>query len=435
MKVTSRQDDGRAPWVETPPSTADCLCVPRNIVLLLPCYQELSPLRDALFPFQSWSLQLPASPMITPLIGCGLLVLLAAFRVLPGIKRMPRWYSILVPLGLWLLAVNVWMPAPKTYLDSPAPGLVLKAKQKLDAQDLAGIQYVILVEGSSLTWNGFDGNRVETVLTEHGIPALVLQFSYAGANHPERYQFLKEFVRALRPDQLDALRRTKVILCREVEVGYDTNPLRGFLKNGSTGRSMRYLGPDNVPVVFSWLALKFGAIDWFKKHNLLTDLAGCGLFNLFHVGYVPRVQEPPPTAKTEPFLPNITQSPTFTASGSLDSVADAVVDRRSIANFSSNLPWQRKRDRDFREIFRGLVTSECYFTFPSWSKFDANYNAWKRRQSGNGLFFDGTNTQLVKELDKPALWYDQLHLQLPGAEIYSEAFAKYLIEQIESKSL
>jgi hypothetical protein len=41
----------------------------------------------------------------------------------------------------------------------------------------------------------------------------------------------------------------------------------------------------------------------------------------------------------------------------------------------------------------------------------------------------------VNELDQPALWYDQLHLQLAGAEIYSEAFAKYLVEQIQSKSL
>ena len=398
--------------------------------LLHRIYQELSLLRDVLFPLRS-----PDLTMLTPLIACGLLVLLAAVRVSAGIKRMPRWYSLLFPLGLWLLAINIWMPAQTSYLDSPAPGLVLKAKQKLDAQNLAGFQYVILVEGSSLTMNGFDGNRVQTVLTEHGIPALVLQFSYAGANHPERYQFLKEFMRALRPDQIDALRRTKVILCREVEVGYDTNPLRGFLSNGSTGRSMRYLGPDTFPVVFSWLALKFGAIDWFKKHNLLADLAGCGLFNLFHVGYVPRIQEAPPTDKTEPFLPNITQSPTFKANGSLATVADAVLDERSAANFTSNLPWQKKRDHDFREIFQGLITSECYFTFPSWSKFDADYNAWKRRQSGNSLFFDGTDRQLVKELDQPWLWYDQLHLQLPGAEIYSEAFAKYLIEQIQSKSL
>jgi hypothetical protein len=373
--------------------------------------------------------------MITPLLGCALLAVLAAIRVTPGIKRMPRWYSLLIPLGLWVVVINVSMPAPKSYPDSPAPGLVLQAKQKLDAQDLARVQYVILVEGSSLTMNGFDGNRVQTVLTRLGIPAIILQLSSAGANHAERYQYLKEFMEALRPDQIDALRRIKVVLCHEVELGYDRNPLNGFLRNGSTGRSMRYLGPDNFPIIFSWLALKFGPTDWFKKHNLLTDLAGCGLFNLFHVGYVPRMEELVPTAKTEPFFPNITQSPTFTAIGSLDAVADAVLDKRSAANFSSDLRWQRKRDRDFREIFRGLITSECYFTFPSWSKWDADYNAWKRRQPGKALFFDGTGTLLVKELDQPALWYDQLHLQLAGAEIYSEQFAKFLVEQIQSKSL
>jgi hypothetical protein len=373
--------------------------------------------------------------MITPLVGCGLLAVFAAIRVSPGIKRMPRWYSLLIPLGLWLVVINVSMPAPKSYPDSPAPGLVLQAKQKLNAQGLTGVQYVILVEGSSLTMNGLDGNRVQAVLSEHGIPALVLQLSFAGANHAERYQYLKEFIEALRPDQIDALRQIKVILCREVELGYDKNPFNNFLSNGSTGRSMRYLGPSNFPIIFSWLALKFGPTDWFKQHNLLTNLVGCGLFNLFHVGYLPRVQELPPPAKTEPFVPNIAQSPTFRASGSLDAVADAVLDKRLIATFSKNQRWQRKRDRDFRDLFRGIPTSECYFAFPSWSKWDADYNLWKRHQPSEALFFDGTGTPLVQELNTPSLWYDQLHLQLPGAEIYSEELGRFLVEQIQSKSL
>src|SRR5258708_12139865 len=226
------------------------------------------------------------------------------------------------------------MAAPKSYRNSPGSGLVLQAKEKLDGHDRARVQYVILVEGSSLTMDGFDGSRLQTVLTEHGIPAIIPQLSSAGANHAERYQYLKEFMEALRPDQIDALRRIKVVLCREVELGYDRNPLNGFLRNGSTGRSMRYLGPDNFPIIFSWLALKFGATDWFKKHNLLTDLAGCGLFNLFHVGYVPRMEELAPTAQTDPFFPNITQSPPFTATGSLDAVATPLLNKRSLTNFS-----------------------------------------------------------------------------------------------------
>src|SRR5258708_19453156 len=159
--------------------------------------------------------------MITPLLGCALLAVLAGIRVSPGIKRMARWYSYLIPLGLWVVVINVSMPAPKSYPDSPAPGLVLQAKQKLDAQDLARVQYVILVEGSSLTMNGFDGNRVQTVLTEHGFPAIILQLASAAANHAESYQYLKEFLEALPRAQIDALRRIKVCLCRGWELGYD----------------------------------------------------------------------------------------------------------------------------------------------------------------------------------------------------------------------
>jgi hypothetical protein len=373
--------------------------------------------------------------MMVPLVGCLLLVVLAAIRVPSGFGRMPRWYSLLVPLGLWLVIINLSMPLPKSYPDSPAPGLVLQAVQKLDPEALAGIQYVIIVEGSSVTWNGFDGERVQRVLAEHGLPSLVIQLSFAGANHAERYEYLKEFVEALRPDQLDALRRVKLFLCREVELGYDKNPLNNFLRNGSTGRSLRYLAPPNVPIIFSWLALKYGPIDWIREHTLLSNLTGCVLFNLFHVGYLPRIESLTAPAKTEPFIPNLTQSPGFAPRGSLDSVHDSALDKRLTSMFAKNLAWQKKRDGDFRGVFRGLIKSEYFFAFPSWSKPNADYNIWKRRQPGNERFFDGDATRLVDELNSPSLWYDQLHLQQAGADLYSDEFGKYLVEQIQSKSL
>jgi hypothetical protein len=371
--------------------------------------------------------------MTIPLAGCILLVLLAAMRM--PTTRMPRWYSFLVPLLLWLVVVNLSMPLPKSYPDSPAPGLVLRAVQKLDHQPLTGIQYLIVVEGSSLTMNGFDGNLVQQVLTENGISSLVIQLSFAGANHAERYEYLKEFVEALRPDQVDALSRVKLILCREVELGYDRNPVSNFLRNGSTGRSLRYLDPPNVPVIFSWLALKYRPINWIREHTLLTNLAGCELFNLFHVGYVPRMLDLAPPAKTEPYIPNYTQSPGFAPNGSLASVQDSVLDKRLTSDFAGNVAWQRKRDSDFRKVFRGLAVSQCYFAFPSWSKQNADYNAWKHRQPGNELFFDGDGTSLMEELNAPSLWYDMLHLQEPGAEIYSKDFGKYLVGRIRSGDL
>ncbi|HXM04093.1 MAG TPA: hypothetical protein VN939_15890 [Chthoniobacterales bacterium] len=371
--------------------------------------------------------------MTIPLAGCILLVLLAAMRM--PTTRMPRWYSLLVPLLLWLVVVNLSMPLPKSYPDSPAPGLVLRAVQKLDHQPLTRIQYLIVVEGSSLTMNGFDGNLVQQVLTENGISSLVIQLSFAGANHAERYEYLKEFVEALRPDQVDALRRVKLILCREVELGYDRNPVSNFLRNGSTGRSLRYLDPPNVPMIFSWLALKYRPINWIREHTLLTNLAGCELFNLFHVGYVPRMLDLTPPAKTEPYIPNYTQSPGFAPNGSLASVQDSVLDKRLTSDFAGNVAWQRKRDSDFRKVFRGLAVSQCYFAFPSWSKQNADYNAWKHRQPGNELFFDGDGTSLMEELNAPSLWYDMLHLQEPGAEIYSKDFGKYLVGRIRSGDL
>jgi hypothetical protein len=372
--------------------------------------------------------------MMVPIVGCVLLVVLAAIRLRPSTGRMPRWYSVLLPLGFWLLIINLAMPLPKSYPDSPAPGLVLQAVQKLDREGLAGIQYVIVVEGSSVTMNGLDGERVQRVLRQNGIPALVIQLSFAGANHAERYEYLKEFMEALRPDQLEALRRVNVVLCREVELGYDKNPVDNFLRNGSSGRSLRYLGPSNVPIIFSWLALKYRPITWIREHTVLTNLAGCVLFNLFHVGYVPRMEALAMPTKTEPFIPNLKQSPEFTPRGSLASVQDSALDKRLTSTFAENLAWQKKRDQDFKNLFRGLIKSEYFFAFPSWSKPNADYNLWKRRQPGNERFFDGDATSLMDELNSPSIWYDQLHLQQAGAELYSDEFGKYLAERIQSKS-
>jgi hypothetical protein len=373
--------------------------------------------------------------MIVPLLGSVLLILLAAAKASPRLRRMPRWYAWLLPLVVWLAGVNLWMPLSKSYSDSPAPGLVLQAVRKLDGQALTGIQYIFIVEGSSVTWNGFDGNRVQSLLNQHGIPALVIQLSAAGANHAERFEYLKEFVAALRPDQIEGLRTAKVVLCREVELGYDKNPVNNLLRNGSTGRSLRYLGPANLPVVFSWLALKYRPIDWIREHTVLAELAGCGLFNLFHIGYLPRVEDLTAPAKVEPFVPNTTQSPGFAPNGDLYPPKDIALDKKETSVFVANLPWQKKRDDDFRGVFGGLAPEQCFFAFPSWSRPNACYNIWKSRQHTKFLFFDGEGTPLEEKLNIPSLWYDVLHLQLPGAEIYSEEFAEYLVEKIQAKDL
>ena len=372
--------------------------------------------------------------MLVPLIGSFLLVLLAAVRVSPGLRRLPRWYALLIPLVLWLVVANLAMPLPKSYPDSPAAGLVFKAVQQLNLQSLSGIQYVFIVEGSSLTMNGFDGDRVQTVLNRSGIPSLVVQLSCAGANHAERFEYLKEFMDALRPEQVDALRKKKVVLCHEVELGYDKNPLLNFLRNGPTGRTMRYLCPENIPMIFSWLGAKYTFNQWFREHTLLSNVVGCGLFNLFHIGYLARIQELPAPYKENGFRPNDTQSPGFVASKSLYPPPDSAVDKKLAQEYAQNLRWQKKRDHDMRQVLRGLVTKQCYFAFPSWAQPDAYYNLWKTRQA-DALFFDGDGTALVNKLNSLSLWQDALHLQAPGAEIYSEEFAKYLVERIRSKDL
>ena len=361
--------------------------------------------------------------------GCLLLIVLAAIRPLFRRARLPHLLALLLALGLWLIVVNLLLPL--SYRDSPAGGLVSQGIQKLDHQSLARAQYVFVIEGSSVTTNGLDGSLVESLVNQKGIPAIVIQLSASGANHAERLEFLREFVDALTPDQLDGLRRAKLVLCREVELGYDKNPLNGFLRNGPTDRSLRYLGPCNLPVISAWLALKHGPFGLIKRHTTVTEFIGYGLFNLFHVGYLARPLDFQTSSKTEPFIPNDTQSKGFAPKEDLCPPA-SVLNQQLAAYFSRNLPWLRQRDRDFSNLFRGLVRAQCYFACPSWFHLNSAYYIWKTQTTRDRLFFNGEQTSLVNQLNDPALWYDELHLQRAGAKIFSEAFAEYLVERIRA---
>jgi hypothetical protein len=366
------------------------------------------------------------------IVGAFILVILAGVRPRFRSGRAPLLVGILVPMALWIAVVNYLFPLPDSYPDSPAGGLVAQGIQKLDPQALARAHYLFIIEGSSVTKYGLDGALVQSRLNEKGIPAIVVQLSAGGANHAERYEFLREFVDALSPEQFQRLHHLTVILCREVELGYDKNPLNNLLRNGSTGRSLRYLLPVNFNTFSRWLVLKFGPAQWLREHTTLGEFLGCELFNAFRIGYLLRVENLPPTTKTEPFIAYDTQSPGFAPAGSLYPSPDLVLDKGLVAQFKENIPWQRRRDADFQKVFRGLVKSQCYFAFPTWFKTNSAYNIWKHRTTKDHLFFDGAQTPLVDQLNNPALWYDELHLQRPGAKIYSEAFADYLMQRVQA---
>jgi hypothetical protein len=370
-----------------------------------------------------------ASLVIT---GAFILVILAGVRPRFRSGRVPILVGILVPMALWVAIVNYLFPLPHSYPDTPADELVAQGIRKLDPQALARAHYLFIIEGSSVTMNGLDGALVESRLSEKGIPAIVVQLSAPGANQAERYEFLREFVDALSPEQFQRLHHLTVVLCREVELGYDKNPFNNLLRNGSTGRSLRYLLPLNFTTFSRWLVLKFGPARWLREHNTLAEFLGCELFNAFHIGYLLRVEDLPPPNKAEPFLPYDNQRPGFAPAGPLYPPSDLVLDKGLVAQFKENIPWQRQRDADFQKVFRGLVKTQCYFAFPTWFKPNSAYNLWKHRTTKDHLFFDGEQTPLVDQLNDPALWYDELHLQRSGAKIYSEAFADYLMQRVQA---
>jgi hypothetical protein len=373
--------------------------------------------------------------MIVPVVGSVLLVLIAG--LIPG-KRpsviLCSAYGVAVCL-VWLVALNLFAPLKPSYPDAATTRVVEFGRDRLKQDERSLGQYVFVIEGSSPTSRAIDGDELEMQLRSAGISASVIQIALDGANHVERLQILREFVRELSATEIERLKRSHVILCREVEYYYDRDPFNKVESNAFTDRTLSYINLQNLPEIIGWFGLNSHWIGLIRKRDLVGSMIAMEAFNLFRVGYLERIQTGGSLPPQNGFIPRETRSPDFNPSGPLPLNFPSDPSKTDLKIYHSTTAWVASRDAEYEKLLEKVGATPCFFSVTSWSSPMYRYNLWLSQSPKHQPFFNGDTEALRKSLADPGLWADELHLKPAGARIFTQAFANYFIDAIKKQQL
>jgi hypothetical protein len=373
--------------------------------------------------------------MIVPVVGSVLLVLIAALtpRKRPSLILGSTYGAA---LGLvWLITLNLFAPLKPSFPDAATTRVAQFGSDRLKRDDRPLGQYVFVIEGSSPTSHAIDGELLEAQLRSAGIAASVIQIALDGANHVERLQILREFVQGLGASAIEQLKRSRVILCREVEYYYDRDPFNKIESNTFTDRTLSYVNLQNLPEIIQWFGLNSHWIGLIRKRDLARSIIAMEAFNLFRVGYLDRIQTGRSLPPQNGFVPRESRSPNFNPSGPLPLKFPSDPSKTDLKIYHSTMAWVAARDAEYDELFENVGATPCFFSVTSWSAPMYRYNLWFSQSPKHQPFFNGDTEALRKSLADPGFWADEQHLKPAGARIFTQAFADYFIDAIKDHQL
>jgi hypothetical protein len=373
--------------------------------------------------------------MIVPIVGSILLILIAGLtpRRKPSLIRCSG-FGVVVGL-VWLITLNVFTPLKLSFPDAATTRVAEFGCDRLKQEERSLGQYVFVVEGSSPTSRAIDGDQLETELRSAGIAASVIQIALDGANHVERLQILREFLQALGAAEIEQLKRSRVILCREVEFYYDRDPFNKVESNAFTDRTLSYINLQNLPEIIRWFGLNSHWIGLIRKRDLVGSITAMEAFNLFRVGYLERIQTGGSLPPQNGFVPRETRSLDFNPNGPLPLNFPSNPSKTDLKIYRSTTAWVSSRDAEYEKLFGKVGVSPCFFSVTSWSAPMYRYNLWLAQSPKHQPFFNGDTEALRKSLADPGLWADELHLKPAGARIFTQALANYFIDAIKNEQL
>ncbi len=350
--------------------------------------------------------------------------------ITPAEERPVRTRGVLVALGvsfLWMVGAHFWLPLPLAYLNTTSAQVTSFCLEHLhESQPIPG-EYILIIEGSSVTSRGVNGGALERLLRAAGVPVTVLQLSLSGANHLERLQLLQNFANSLSSSDWDRLRQSRLILGHEVQALYDRDPLLNYGNNPFTPTTLAYSNPDNLPILVNWITDRYDLRELWNRRSDLQLLATQFLYNALRISYLQLRDTANSAVLTAGFQPAPKRTD-FQPVGLLpiDFPPDPILSGRQA--YQRVTRWNAVRDATFRSIFKGIVRSELFFSLPGWLAYEFNYDNWWANAHPDQLFFNGNRPQIRTRLRKPELWNDPGHLANSGAEIYTEEFAAFLKE-------
>jgi hypothetical protein len=339
--------------------------------------------------------------------------------------RAKMLVASLVVLLVWMIGARFWLPLPLAFLNTTSAQVTAFCVEHLhQSRPLPG-EYILIIEGSSVTSRGVDGAALERSLRTGGIPVTVIQLSLSGANHLERLQLLQNFADSLSASDWKRLRNSRLILGHEVQALYDRDPLLNYGNNPFTPTTLAYSNPDNLPTLLNWITGRYDLRELWNRRSELQLIATQFLYNALRISYLQLWEPTNRAAPIAGFQPQSKRAD-FQPAGLLpiDFPPDPVLSGRQA--YPRVTRWNVDRDAAFRSIFKGTVRSELFFSLPGWLAYEFNYDNWWSHAHPNQLFFNGNGSQIRSRLREPELWNDPGHLADTGAEIYTEEFAQFL---------
>jgi hypothetical protein len=368
--------------------------------------------------------------MVAGVIGSFLLLIVALigrWSHSPELKaaQVKTFVAAMVVVLLWMVGAHFWLPLPHAFPNITSARVKAFCVEHLHQSKPVPGEYILIIEGSSVTSRGVDGVALERSLRTAGIPVTVIQLSLSGANHLERLQLLQNFADSLSSVDWKRLRESRLILGHEVQALYDRDPLLNYGNNPFTPTTLAYSNPANLPTLLNWITNRYDLRELWKHRSELQLIATQFLYNALRISYLQHWDPANQAVPCAGFQPE-PKRPDFQPAGLLpvEFPPSPILSGRNA--YPRITHWNVARDVAFRSIFKGAVCSELFFSLPGWLEYEFNYDNWWSETHPDQPFFNGNGPQIRGRLRDPRLWNDPGHLADSGAAIYTEAFAQFL---------
>jgi len=280
---------------------------------------------------------------------------------------------------------------------------------------------VIILNGSSLSLVGIDGDALEKILRDAGRPATVLQFNMAGANHVERLHLLDVFVNGLKPKEQKALEQTHVVLLSEVMRRYDEHPLVFLTKDEYAERARIYLTLQNA-----WVGYRFHQLDRHPDTNPVSPLLENTLAQFFAVGTFSDMKLPGRIRGIGGYFPLKKAEPNFSFSKAW--AAREAEPLPASTPGEHPYPWWKEYREELQERHGRIIDQNVFYALPTLAPEEKVYQYTLRCLLPPGSTMLEPDAEAYQKFAQGELWFDAYHVQESGAARTTEWLAAEILK-------
>lgn len=277
---------------------------------------------------------------------------------------------------------------------------------------------IIILEGSSLSLVGINGEALEKNLRAAGRDAIVLQFNLAGGNHVERLHLLKLFFDSLTKKEREKFRAAQIIMLSEVMRRYDEHPLVFLTKDEYADRARVYLNPENT-----WTAWQLHADDTSPEKGTVPVLVENAFANIFAIGTFSDMKIPGRIRGIGGYFPLKSTDPNFNLKKAWESVE---IECKPITT-EHPFPWWDTYYEKLRTSSDGLIDHAAFYALPTLAGEERAYQATFQTHRPAQSIMLQPDSEVYQSLRQDGVWFDPYHVREKGAEMTTEWLAREII--------